>query len=81
MEEREKGQRGRLVVVVEVFEAAPEVAVVEFCKISGDTLKFAKLCEDDVRLRLKDIMWTWKGDDYHANLTSDDCIFARVGDE
>ncbi|KAJ0982198.1 hypothetical protein J5N97_010453 [Dioscorea zingiberensis] len=80
MEGREEGQKGQLVVVVEVFEAAPEVAMVEFCKISCDTLKFAKLCEDDVRLGLKDIMWTWKGDVDHANLTSDDCMLG-VGDE
>ncbi|XP_039116517.1 CBL-interacting serine/threonine-protein kinase 5-like [Dioscorea cayenensis subsp. rotundata] len=62
MEGREE-RRGRLEVVAEVFEAAPEVAVVEFFKISGDALDFAKFCEDDVRPGLKDIVWTWQGDD------------------
>ncbi|KAM0943434.1 putative protein kinase CAMK-CAMKL-CHK1 family [Dioscorea sansibarensis] len=62
MEGREE-RRERLQVVAEVFEAAPEVAVVEFCKVSGDALDFAKFCEDDVRPGLKDIVWTWQGDD------------------
>ncbi|KAJ0965860.1 hypothetical protein J5N97_026998 [Dioscorea zingiberensis] len=78
MEGREEGRRGRLAVVAEVFEAAPEVAVVEFCKISGDTLEFSKFCEDDVRPGLKDIVWTWQGGDDHSNVTSGDCIFARA---
>ncbi|XP_065849434.1 CBL-interacting serine/threonine-protein kinase 5-like [Euphorbia lathyris] len=57
-----EGRKGRLSVTVEVFEVAPEVAVVEFCKSAGDTLEYARFCEDDVRPALKDIVWTWQGD-------------------
>ncbi|KAF7817301.1 CBL-interacting serine/threonine-protein kinase 5-like [Senna tora] len=57
-----EGRKGRLSVTAEVFEVAPEVAVVEFSKCSGDTLEYAKFCEEDVRPALKDIVWTWQGD-------------------
>ncbi|RRT40310.1 hypothetical protein B296_00053987, partial [Ensete ventricosum] len=46
-----------------VFEAAAGVAVVEFSKSTGDTLEYTKFCEEDVRPGLKDIVWTWQGDD------------------
>ncbi|KAB2627920.1 CBL-interacting serine/threonine-protein kinase 25-like [Pyrus ussuriensis x Pyrus communis] len=57
-----EGRKGRLSVTAEVFEVAPEVAVVQFTKSSGDTLEYAKFCEEDVRPALKDIVWTWQGD-------------------
>ncbi|TKY74794.1 CBL-interacting serine/threonine-protein kinase 25 [Spatholobus suberectus] len=57
-----EGRKGRLAVTAEVFEVAPEVAVVEFSKAAGDTLEYAKFCEQDVRPALKDIVWTWQGD-------------------
>ncbi|KAJ0030841.1 hypothetical protein Pint_12499 [Pistacia integerrima] len=59
---RSEGRKGRLSVTAEVFEVAPEVAIVEFSKSSGDTLEYAKFCEEDVRPALKDIVWTWQGD-------------------
>ncbi|CAN0907353.1 CBL-interacting serine/threonine-protein kinase 25 [Linum grandiflorum] len=59
--ERE-GRKGRLSVTAEVFEVAPEVAIVEFTKSAGDTLEYAKFCEEDARPALKDIVWTWQGD-------------------
>lgn len=57
-----EGHKGKLSVTAEVFEIAPEVAIVEFSKSSGDTLEYSKFCEDDVRPALKDIVWTWQGD-------------------
>lgn len=57
-----EGRKGRLAVTAEVFEVAPEVAVVKFSKSAGDTLEYAKFCEEDVRPALKDIVWTWQGD-------------------
>ncbi|OMO90698.1 hypothetical protein COLO4_18942 [Corchorus olitorius] len=60
-----EGRKGRLAVTAEVFEVAPEVAVVEFSKSSGDTLEYAKFCEEDVRPALKDIVWTWQGDSFN----------------
>ncbi|KAF2321518.1 hypothetical protein P3X46_010775 [Hevea brasiliensis] len=57
-----EGRKGKLAVTAEVFEVAPEVAVVEFSKSSGDTLEYTKFCEADVRPALKDIVWSWQGE-------------------
>ncbi|KAK4277238.1 hypothetical protein QN277_015260 [Acacia crassicarpa] len=62
MEGRSEGTKRRLYMTAEVFEVTPGVAVVEFSKCSGDTLEYAKFCEEDVRPALKDIVWTWQGD-------------------
>lgn len=59
---RSEGRKGRLSVTAEVFEVAPEISVVEFSKSAGDTLEYAKFCDEDVRPALKDIVWTWQGD-------------------
>ncbi|CAA3009853.1 CBL-interacting serine threonine- kinase 25-like [Olea europaea subsp. europaea] len=58
------GRKGKLSVTAEVFEVAPEVAVVEFSKSAGDTLEYRKFCEEDVRPALKDIVWSWQGESY-----------------
>ncbi|KAJ0007744.1 hypothetical protein Pint_30323 [Pistacia integerrima] len=60
---KEEGRKGKLVVTAEVFEVAPEVAVVEFSKSAGDTLEYKKFYEEEVRPALKDIVWTWQGED------------------
>ncbi|KAL4626726.1 hypothetical protein ACB092_05G118400 [Castanea dentata] len=57
-----EGRKGKLAVTAEVFEVAPEVAVVEFSKSAGDTLEYKKFCEEDVRPALKDIVWSWQGE-------------------
>ncbi|KAH7523971.1 CBL-interacting serine/threonine-protein kinase 5 [Ziziphus jujuba] len=62
-----EGRKGRLSVTAEVFEVAPEVAVVQFSKSAGDTLEYAKFCDEDVRPALKDIVWTWQGDNLVDN--------------
>ncbi|KAL7165965.1 hypothetical protein ACSBR2_036768 [Camellia fascicularis] len=56
-----EGRKGRL-EYAKFCEVAPEVAVVKFSKSAGDTLEYAKFCEEDVRPALKDIVWTWQGD-------------------
>ncbi|CAL9158975.1 unnamed protein product [Musa hybrid cultivar] len=63
MEGKAEGRKGRLAVAAEVFEVAAGIAVVEFAKTSGDTLEYAKFCNEGVRPGLKDIVWTWQGDD------------------
>ncbi|XP_047968954.1 CBL-interacting serine/threonine-protein kinase 5-like [Salvia hispanica] len=57
-----EGRKGRLSVTAEVFKVAPEVTVVELSKLSGDTLEYVKFREEDVRPALKDVVWTWQGD-------------------
>ncbi|OIT21331.1 PREDICTED: CBL-interacting serine/threonine-protein kinase 25-like [Nicotiana attenuata] len=62
MQGTSEGRKGKLSVIAEVFEVAPEVAVVEFTKSAGDTFEYRKLCEEDIRPSLKDIVWTWQGE-------------------
>ncbi|XP_050286810.1 CBL-interacting serine/threonine-protein kinase 5-like [Quercus robur] len=62
MQGKMEGRKGKLAVTAEVFEVAPEVAVVEFSKSAGDTLEYKKFCEEDVRPALKDIVWSWQGE-------------------
>ncbi|CAN6458696.1 unnamed protein product [Victoria cruziana] len=54
------GRKGPLSVTAEIFELAPSLAMVEFGKSSGDTLEYAKFCEE-ARPALKDIVWAWQG--------------------
>ncbi|XP_062007987.1 CBL-interacting serine/threonine-protein kinase 25-like [Rosa rugosa] len=62
-----EGRKGKLAVAAEVFQVAQEVAVVEFSKLSGDTLEYTKFCEEDVRPALKDIVWTWQGEENNSS--------------
>ncbi|XP_042505807.1 CBL-interacting serine/threonine-protein kinase 5-like [Macadamia integrifolia] len=62
MQGTEEGRKGKLLVTAEVFEVAPGVAIVEFSKSAGDSLEYAKFCQEDVRPALKDIVWSWQGD-------------------
>ncbi|XP_059457559.1 CBL-interacting serine/threonine-protein kinase 5-like [Corylus avellana] len=62
MQGKMDGRKGKLAVTAEVFEVAPEVAVVEFSKSAGDTLEYKKLYEEEVRPALKDIVWSWQGE-------------------
>ncbi|KAK7349105.1 hypothetical protein VNO77_06198 [Canavalia gladiata] len=67
MQGANEGRKGKLAMTVEVFEVAPEVAVVEFSKSAGDTLEYVKFCEEQVRPSLKDIVWSWQGDTHNSN--------------
>ncbi|XP_022714741.1 CBL-interacting serine/threonine-protein kinase 25-like [Durio zibethinus] len=62
MQGKVEGRKGKLAVTAEVFEVVPEVAVVEFSKSAGDTLEYNKFCEEDLRPALKDIVWSWQGE-------------------
>ncbi|KAH0870288.1 hypothetical protein HID58_077310, partial [Brassica napus] len=44
MQGKTEGRKGQISVTAEVFEVAPEVAVVELCKSAGDTLEYNKFC-------------------------------------
>ncbi|MCH98508.1 CBL-interacting serine/threonine-protein kinase 5-like [Trifolium medium] len=61
-----EGRKGKLAVSAEIYEVAPELAVVEFSKSSGDTFEYVKVFEEDVRPALKDIVWSWQGEGCHV---------------
>uniref|UniRef100_A0A1J3HK67 non-specific serine/threonine protein kinase n=2 Tax=Noccaea caerulescens TaxID=107243 RepID=A0A1J3HK67_NOCCA len=72
MEGKTEGRKGRLSMTAEVFEVAPEISVVEFCKAAGDTLEYNRLYEEEVRPALNDIVWSWHGDNTAINQKSDE---------
>ncbi|CAA3024031.1 CBL-interacting serine threonine- kinase 25-like [Olea europaea subsp. europaea] len=66
-----ESRKGRLSVMAEVFKVAPDVTMVEFSKFAGDTLEYIKFCGEDIRPALKDIVWTWQGDNiFICNVTT-----------
>lgn len=73
MEGKTEGRKGRLSMTAEVFEVAPEISVVEFCKSAGDTLEYDRFYEEEVRPALNDIVWSWHGDNNNNNTSSKDC--------
>ncbi|KAL6987961.1 CBL-interacting protein kinase 18 [Sarracenia purpurea var. burkii] len=62
LEGSREGRKGILCIDVEIFEAAPTFHLVEVKKSSGDTLEYQKIMKHDIRPALKDIVWTWQGD-------------------
>ncbi|KAK0602300.1 hypothetical protein LWI29_032105 [Acer saccharum] len=61
-EDGEKSGGRRKGKLAEVYEVALEVTVVELSKSAGDSVKYRKLCEEDVRPGLEDIVWSWQGE-------------------
>ncbi|PIN15745.1 Serine/threonine protein kinase [Handroanthus impetiginosus] len=58
-----EGRKGVLSIDAEIFEVTPTFHLVEMKKSNGDTLEYQKMMKKDVRPSLKDIVWTWQGDE------------------
>ncbi|KAL1549072.1 CBL-interacting protein kinase [Salvia divinorum] len=58
-----EGRKGVLSMDAEIFEVAPNFHLVEMKKANGDTLEFQKLVKKEIRPSLKDIVWTWQGEE------------------
>ncbi|OWM81644.1 CBL-interacting protein kinase 2-like [Punica granatum] len=56
------GRKGVLGIEAEIFEISPSLHLVEMKKASGDTLEYQKVLKEDIRPALKDIVWTWQGE-------------------
>lgn len=57
-----QGRKGKLSIDAEIFEVTPSFHVVEVKKTAGDTIEYKKFCDQELRPSLKDIVWTWEGD-------------------
>lgn len=57
-----EGRKGAVCIDAEIFEITPSFHIVEMKKSSGDTLEYRKIMKDDIRPALKDIVWTWQGE-------------------
>lgn len=62
MEGFKEGRKGVLGIDAEIFEITPCFHLVEVKKSSGDTLEYQKVMKEDIRPALKDIVWTWQGE-------------------
>ncbi|KAK3227468.1 hypothetical protein Dsin_007330 [Dipteronia sinensis] len=62
MEGCKEGRKGVLGIDAEIFEITPFFHLVEMKKSSGDTLEYQKVMKQDIRPALKDIVWTWQGE-------------------
>ncbi|XP_022966312.1 CBL-interacting protein kinase 2-like [Cucurbita maxima] len=57
-----EGRKGPVCIDAEIFEVAQSFHVVEMKKSNGDTLEYHKIMKEDIRPALKDIVWTWQGE-------------------
>nr|WBR46438.1 CBL-interacting protein kinase 2 [Ammopiptanthus mongolicus] len=62
LEGTKEGKKGPLGIDAEIFEITPVFHLVELKKSSGDTLEYQKLLKQEVRPALKDIVWSWQGE-------------------
>ncbi|KAF9621893.1 hypothetical protein IFM89_028481 [Coptis chinensis] len=56
------GRKGQLAIEAEIFEVTPAFHMVEVKKAAGDTLEYHQFCDRDLRPSLKDIVWSWQGE-------------------
>ncbi|XP_047973539.1 CBL-interacting serine/threonine-protein kinase 20-like [Salvia hispanica] len=61
MQGKKGGRKGQLGIDAEIFEVAPSFHMVEVKKSSGDTLEYVKFCDQELKPSLKDIVWSWEG--------------------
>ena len=67
LEGSKEGRKGTLGVDAEIFEITPHFHMVELRKCNGDTMEYQKLFKQDIRPSLKDIVWTWQGEQPHQD--------------
>ncbi|KAI4353528.1 hypothetical protein L6164_002471 [Bauhinia variegata] len=71
LEGSKEGRKGTLGIDAEIFEITPLFHLVELKKSNGDTLEYQKLLKQDIRPALKDIVWTWQGEQPQQVLQND----------
>lgn len=58
-----EGRKGVLSIDAEIFEVSSNFHLVEMMKSNGDTLEYQKMMKQEIRPSLKDIVWTWQGEE------------------
>ncbi|XP_057549665.1 CBL-interacting protein kinase 2-like isoform X1 [Amaranthus tricolor] len=57
-----EGRKGVLSLEAEIFEVTPTFHMVELKKRGGDSFEYQKVVKQEMRPALKDIIWTWQGE-------------------
>jgi 5'-AMP-activated protein kinase, catalytic alpha subunit len=60
---RNAGRKGIVEIDAEIFQIDMSNYMVEIKKSSGDALEYQKILKEEIRPGLKDIVWTWQGDE------------------
>ncbi|KAH0760398.1 hypothetical protein KY290_016471 [Solanum tuberosum] len=63
MQGSKEGRKGQLAIDAEIFEITPAFRVVQVTKKSGDTTEYRNFCDQRLKPSLKDIVWTWQGNE------------------
>ncbi|KAF5728730.1 putative CBL-interacting serine/threonine-protein kinase [Tripterygium wilfordii] len=58
-----EGRKGQLGIDAEICEVTPSFFVVELKKTAGDTFEYQDFCDHQLKPSLKDIVWTWQGNE------------------
>lgn len=69
LEGLKEGRKGVLSIDTEIFEVTPSFHLVEMKKSNGDTLEYQRIMKEEVRPALKDIVWTWQGEQLQRQLS------------
>ncbi|KAF5197887.1 Non-specific serine/threonine protein kinase [Thalictrum thalictroides] len=56
------GRKGQLAIEAEIFEVTPTYHMVEVKKRAGDTMEYEQFCAKELWPSLKDMIWTWQGE-------------------
>ncbi|KAJ3684199.1 hypothetical protein LUZ61_013363 [Rhynchospora tenuis] len=59
---RNGGRKGVVEIDAEIFQIDCSNYMVEIKKSNGDTLEYQKILKEEIRPGLKDVVWTWQGD-------------------
>ncbi|KAJ6708423.1 CBL-INTERACTING SERINE/THREONINE-PROTEIN KINASE 10 [Salix viminalis] len=62
IEGSKEGRKGVMGIDAEIFEITPYFHLVEMKRSSGDTVEYQKVVKQDIRPALKDIVWSWQGE-------------------
>ncbi|XP_015161263.1 CBL-interacting serine/threonine-protein kinase 20-like [Solanum tuberosum] len=63
MQGSKEGRKGQLAIDAEIFEITPAFHVAQVTKKSGDTAEYRNFCDQGLKPSLKDIVWTWQGNE------------------
>ncbi|PWA72451.1 CBL-interacting protein kinase 18 [Artemisia annua] len=66
-----EGRKGQLAIDTEIFEVTPSFHMVEMKKLAGDTIEYEAFCDQGLKPSLKEIVWTWHGDQQATTSATD----------
>ncbi|CAH1434311.1 unnamed protein product [Lactuca virosa] len=67
-----EGRKGQLAIDAEIFQVTPSIHVVEVKKLAGDTIEYERFRDQGLKPKLKDIVWTWQGEQQTTETSTSD---------